>query len=46
MQGDELVIGRRYAYRERRTAASPLLKLKLLDKVGRKGKVKIRFEDG
>lgn len=46
MQGDALVIGRRYAYREKRTTASPLLKVKLVDKVGRKGKVKIRFEDG
>jgi hypothetical protein len=26
--------------------SSPLLKVKLLDKVGRQGKLKVRFEDG
>ncbi|WP_121248078.1 hypothetical protein [Solirubrobacter pauli] len=38
--------GRLYAYRERRGAGQPLLKVKLLDVVGRKGRVKVRFEDG
>lgn len=37
---------RRYAYREKRSTSCPLLKVKLLDKVGRKGKVKIRSEEG
>lgn len=39
-------IGRSYAYREKRVPDVPMLKVKLLDKVGRKGKVKVRFEDG
>lgn len=46
MESQALVIGRSYAYREKRSPACPLLKVKLLDKVGRKGKLKIRFEDG
>lgn len=46
MESHALVIGRSYAYREKRSPACPLLKVKLLDKVGRKGKLKIRFEDG
>jgi hypothetical protein len=46
VEGKRLVIGRSYAYRERRSTDSPLLKVKLLDKVGRKGKVKIRFDEG
>ena len=32
--------------RNPRSTASPLLRVKLVDIVGRKGKVKIRFEDG
>lgn len=39
-------VGRSYAYREKRGAGQPMLKVKLLDKVGRKGKLKVRFEDG
>jgi hypothetical protein len=39
-------IGRSYAYRETRGQHVPMIKVKLLDKVGRKGKIKIRFEDG
>jgi hypothetical protein len=39
-------IGRSYAYREKRGPDVPMLKVKLLDKVGRKGKIKVRFEDG
>jgi hypothetical protein len=46
MEGHQLQIGRRYAYREKRGPCYPILKVKLLDKVGRKGKIKIRFEDG
>jgi hypothetical protein len=43
----ELEIGRHYAYREKRGAGSPMLKVKLQDiLVGRKGKLKVRFEDG
>jgi hypothetical protein len=43
----DLEIGRLYAYREKRGAGSPMLKVKLLDiLVGRKGKLKVRFEDG
>ena len=46
MESHELEIGRRYAYREKRGPHYPMLKVRLLDKVGRKGKIKIRFEDG
>jgi hypothetical protein len=46
VEGHLLEIGRRYAYREKRGPEQPMLKVKLLDKVGRKGKVKVRFEDG
>ncbi len=46
MEGQQLAIGRLYAYRERRSAHCPLRKVKLIDIVGRRGKVKIRFEDG
>jgi hypothetical protein len=46
METSALKIGQRYAYREKRNTSSPLLKVKLLDIVGRKGKVKVCFEDG
>ncbi len=46
MEGHRLETGRTYAFREKRSTTSPLLKVKLLDKVGRKGKLKVRFEDG
>jgi hypothetical protein len=46
MEGHQLEIGRAYAFREKRSTSSPFLKVKLLDKVGRKGKLKVRFEDG
>jgi hypothetical protein len=46
VESQALEIGRRYAFREKRISDSPLLKVKLLDIVGRKGKVKVRFEDG
>jgi hypothetical protein len=39
-------IGRSYAFREKRMPGEPMLKVKLLEKVGRKGKLKIRFESG
>ena len=40
-----MVIGRSYAYREKRGPDTPMFKVKLLDKVGRKGKIKVRFEE-
>src|SRR3954449_915331 len=46
MQNHQLEIGRRYAYREKRAVRYSTLKVRLLDRVGRKGKIKIRFEDG
>jgi hypothetical protein len=46
MQGDAIVVGRSYAYREKRGPGVPMLRVRLLEKVGRKGKIKIRFEDG
>lgn len=46
MQNSELVEGRRYALREKRSAGSPMRKVKLVAKVGRRGMVKIRWEDG
>ncbi len=46
MEQDSLVVGRHYAFRDKVTPGTPLLKVKLLDKVGRGGRVKIRFEDG
>jgi hypothetical protein len=41
-----LIEGRHYAFREKRVAGLPLLKVKLLAKVGRGGKVRIRYEEG
>jgi hypothetical protein len=38
VEGHLLEIGRRYAYREKRGADQPMLKVKLLDKVGRKAR--------
>jgi hypothetical protein len=46
MQGSALIEGRRYAYREKRSAGSEMLKVKLVAKVGRRGMVKIGFEVG
>jgi hypothetical protein len=46
MESAALEIGRFYAFREKRGSAEPMLKVKLLEKVGRKGKVKVRFEGG
>lgn len=46
MQEHELTTGRTYAYREKLSPDCPFLKVKLVEKVGRKGKVKVRFEDG
>lgn len=46
MEGHQLVVGRTYAFREKRTPNSPMLKVKLLDKLRRKDKIRIRFEDG
>jgi len=44
VQGAGLEVGRSYAYRENPRGKSEMLKVKLLAKVGRGGKVKIRFE--
>jgi hypothetical protein len=46
MEGHQVEVGRTYAFREKRSTSSPMLKVKLLDKIGRKGKAKVRFEDG
>ncbi len=46
MESNALTIGRLYAYRAKRTTACPILKVKVVDKVGRDGKIKVRFEDG
>jgi hypothetical protein len=46
MESTQLGLRRTYAYREKRGAGFPLLKVVLLDKVARKGKIKVRFEDG
>ncbi len=46
MESHQLEIGRWYAYREKRGPRHAMVKVRLLDKVGRKGKIKIRFEDG
>jgi len=40
------VIGHRYAFREKRTVGEPFLKVKLLEVVGRGGRVKVEYEDG
>lgn len=45
METHALEIGRPYAFRHKRVTGEPL-RVKLLEKVGRKGKLKIRFEDG
>lgn len=41
-----LIEGRCYGYREGRRPDTPLIKIKLLAKVGRGGKLKIRWEEG
>jgi hypothetical protein len=46
VEGWRLETGRLYAYREKRATGSPMLKVRLVDLIGRKGKIKIRFEDG
>ena len=46
MRTDELVTGRNYAFRHTRGPDAELLKARLLDMVGRKGKIKVRFETG
>jgi hypothetical protein len=46
MQTASLVEGRYYVFREKPRAGTPMLKAKLVEKVGRRGHVKIRFEDG
>ena len=47
MESAYLIEGRFYGYRENpRRTDSPLLKVKLVAKVGRRGHVKVRYEDG
>ncbi|MDX6647122.1 MAG: hypothetical protein QOK40_2849 [Miltoncostaeaceae bacterium] len=46
MQTADLVEGHFYAFRERRGTDVPLRKVKLIAKVGRRGHVKVRHEDG
>ena len=46
METHALVVGRSYAFRTKRDPSEQLLKVRLLDIVGRKGKVKVRFEGG
>lgn len=45
MDGASLVVGRSYAFRERVTTGAPIRRVKLVDIVGRRGKIKIRYED-
>jgi hypothetical protein len=46
MEGAAMTIGRAYAYRTSPHPGKPMSKVTLVDKVGRKGKIKIRWEDG
>jgi ribosomal protein L35AE/L33A len=46
MDSASLTVGKLYAFREKRQPGVPFLKVKLLAKVGRGGKVQVRFEDG
>lgn len=46
METAALEVGRLYGFRQKRRAGDPLLKVKLLAKVGRAGKIKVRYEDG
>jgi hypothetical protein len=41
-----LVVGKSYGFREKRILGSPVLRVTLLEKLGRKGRVRIRFENG
>ena len=45
MDGASLVVGRSYALRERVSTGAPIRRVKLVDVVGRRGKIKIRHED-
>jgi|tagenome__1003787_1003787.scaffolds.fasta_scaffold18183422_1 hypothetical protein len=46
MRTEELVIGRNYAFHHTRGPDVELLKVRLLDVVGRKSKIKVRFQTG
>jgi hypothetical protein len=46
METSQLVPNRLYAFREKRVAGEAMLKVRVLEVVGRKGRVKVRFEDG
>jgi hypothetical protein len=41
-----LTEGKYYAFREKRAPGTPVIKVKLLAKVGRGGKIRIRYEEG
>ena len=46
MEQGGLVVGRSYADRERNAVGTEPLKVKLLELIGRGGRIKIRFETG
>ena len=46
VESSTLEVGRQYAYREKRSPGTPLLKVTVLEKLTRPGKLKVRFEDG
>jgi hypothetical protein len=46
MEISALEVGRRYAFRAKRSVGEPFLKVKLLEIVGRGGKIKVQYEDG
>lgn len=46
MQTASLVEGRYYVFREKPRPGAPILKVRLIEKVGRRGHVKVRYEDG
>lgn len=46
MEQGGLVVGRSYADRERKAVGTEPLKVKLLELIGRGGRIKIRFETG
>jgi hypothetical protein len=45
MQTADLVEGRLYGYRQTPRAGAPMLKVRLVEKVGRKGHVKVRYAE-
>lgn len=45
MDSAQLIVGHRYAFREKPRPGEPIIKVKLLDKV-RRGKVRVLYEEG